>query len=303
MFNKDELKIIEGGKEQRDKYIERVDVLEKVKELNTLAGTEYMITNQVAEFYEVDRKAINKVFTRNRIELIEDGVKTGYGKKLMNEIGLGDKMSPTETNSGGFLIKDTLISYTKNTLYPKRAVLRIGMLLRDSEVAKEVRTLLLNVYHDAEQGKENVIENINKELNLEQQLIIDKASAEYEGDWNEVSIINAKLFNLKNKRIKELETENKNLVTTATTIKDSRQIINILIRNIAVRNFNNNFGMAWSEFYRKVNYQLGINLKAREGKKSHLDKASQKELQEIERIARAWATKLGLEVDRLLELK
>jgi len=132
---------------------------------------------------------------------------------------------------------------------------------------------------------------------------MDQTSAEYEGDWNEVSIINAKLFNLKNKRIKELETENKNLVTTATTIKDSRQIINILIRNIAVRNFNNNFGMAWSEFYRKVNYQLGINLKTREGKKSHLDKASQKELQEIEKIARAWATKLGFEVDRLLELK
>src|SRR5699024_1419888 len=110
------------------------------------------------------------------------------------------------------------------------------MLLRDNEVAKEVRTLLLNVYHDTEQGKENVIENINKELNLEQQLIMDKASAEYEGNWNEVSVINAKLFNLKNKRIEELETEIHLLITTATTIKDSRQVINIMIRNIEVRN-------------------------------------------------------------------
>ena len=30
-------------------------------------------------------------------------------------------------------------------LFPKRAILRMGMLLRDSEVAKEVRTQLLNI--------------------------------------------------------------------------------------------------------------------------------------------------------------
>ena len=202
-----ELKLIEGEKEQRDKYIERIDVLEKVKELNTLAGTEYMTIRQVMDFYEVDRKVVNKILDRNRIELEEDGVKIGFGRDLINSIGLGDKMSPTKTNRGGFLVEGTFLTYSYNTLFPKRAILRIGMLLRDSEVAKEIRTLLLNVYHDTEQGKENVIENINKELNLEQQLIMDKASAEYEGNWNEVSVINAKLFNLKNKRIEELETE------------------------------------------------------------------------------------------------
>ncbi len=297
-----ELKLIEGEKEQRDKYIERTDVLEKVKELNTLAGTEYMTTNQVAEFYEVSRKLIGKIRNRHKSELDSDGVETLLGKEVLNRFRQNVKGEIKVSGEGSYL-DGAIVGHGYNVIYPKRAVLRVGMLLRDSEVAKEVRTLLLNVYHDAEQGKENVIENINKELNLEQQLIMDKASAEYEGDWNEVSIINAKLFNLKNKRIKELETENKNLVTTATTIKDSRQIINILIRNIAVRSFNNNFGMAWSTFYRKINYQLGINLKAREGKKSHLSKASQKELQEIEKIARAWATKLGFEVDRLLELK
>lgn len=298
-----ELKLIEGGKEQRDKYIERIDILEKVKELNTLANTEYMTTNQVAEFYEVDRKAINKVFARNREELLDDGSKVGIGRELVKGIGLGDVMSPTKINTGGFLIGNTFLTYSQNTIFPKRAVLRIGMLLRDSEVAKEVRTLLLNVYHDTEQGKEDVIENINKELTLEQQLITDKAMAEYEGNWNEVSVINAKLFNLKNKRIKELEAENKNLITTATTIKDSRQVINVLIRNIAVNHYNGNFGVAWSDFYKKINYKLGINLKTREGKKSHIDKARQGEMQEIEKVARAWATKLGLDLDELLELR
>ena len=36
------------------------------------------------------------------------------------------------------------------TLIPKRALLRIGMLLRDSEVAKEVRSRLLDIIHDVE---------------------------------------------------------------------------------------------------------------------------------------------------------
>lgn len=34
--------------------------------------------------------------------------------------------------------------------FSKRAVLRFGMLLRDSEVAKEVRTQLLNIKEEAE---------------------------------------------------------------------------------------------------------------------------------------------------------
>lgn len=297
-----ELKLIEGRKEQRDKYIERIDVLEKVKELNTLAGTEYMTTNQVAEFYEVKIGAIRRLYARNISEFENDGVIRKTGGEIFEKFAR-DNLSRTKKKRGYVLIGNQKLANSQNNLFSKRAVLRIGMLLRDSEVAKEIRTLLLNVYHDTEQEKENVIENINKELSLEQQLIMDKASAEYEGNWSEVSVINAKLFNLKNKRIKELEVENKNLITTATTIKDSRQVINILIRNIAVRKFNSNFGMAWSEFYKKINYQLGINLKAREGKKSHLDKANKEEILEIEKVARAWATKLGFELGKLLELK
>ena len=65
---------------------------------------------------------------------------------------------------------------------------------------------------------------------------------------------------------------------------------------------NGNFGVAWSDFYKKINYKLGINLKTREGKKSHIDKATQEELKEIEKVARAWATKLGLSLEELLEL-
>ena len=34
--------------------------------------------------------------------------------------------------------------------FPKRAILRVGILLRNSHVAKEVRTILLDIVHDTE---------------------------------------------------------------------------------------------------------------------------------------------------------
>ncbi|MCC2363915.1 Bro-N domain-containing protein [Bacillus cereus] len=50
-------------------------------------------------------------------------------------------------------------------LFPKRAILRVGMLLRDSEVAKEVRTQLLNI-------KENTVTDVKTyEIDYEQEVL------------------------------------------------------------------------------------------------------------------------------------
>src|SRR5699024_5572717 len=136
-----------GGKEQRDKYIERIDVLEKVKELNTLAGTEYMTTNRVAEFYEVPISTIRNIYYDHKSEFREDGIKSLKANEISELICPSDY--PTSKQRGFVLIDNEKLANTPNNLFPKRAVLRIGMLLRDSEVAKEIRTLLLNVYHDA----------------------------------------------------------------------------------------------------------------------------------------------------------
>ena len=47
------LKLIEGTKEDRDKYIHRVDVLDKVKQIITLPDG-YVESKKVAEYYEVN---------------------------------------------------------------------------------------------------------------------------------------------------------------------------------------------------------------------------------------------------------
>ena len=61
-------------KDLRQQYIDRIDVLEKVKALVMLPDVELMTVAQIADFYEVDIEAIQKIYQRNRTEITEDGV-------------------------------------------------------------------------------------------------------------------------------------------------------------------------------------------------------------------------------------
>ena len=58
-------------------------------------------------------------------------------------------------------------------LMTKRTLLNIGMLLRDSEVAKELRRRILDIVHDAENGNgsiETVVNEIDEEKRLSMEL-------------------------------------------------------------------------------------------------------------------------------------
>ena len=126
----------------------------------------------------------------------------------------------------------------------------------------------------------------------------------YIADWDKVCVINAKLFAIKNKRIKELEVEKELITSNALTIIDSKAIINRLVRAIAVKEYNGLFGKAYGDLYQKVNYKLSINIKARDKKKSesYLDVLTDDEIIEVEKIVRTWALDSGLDLENLLKL-
>ena len=70
------------------------------------------------------------------------------------------------TNYRGYFKADgQKFANRSNLLFPKRAILNVGMLLRDSAVAKEVRNRLLDIVHDAEAVKA-IIFNHKDELTL-----------------------------------------------------------------------------------------------------------------------------------------
>lgn len=113
----------------RSRHLRRADVLDKVKGLATLPGNELATVKQVAEFYEVPIKTIDSVIEDNRAELEANGYRTLTGAEL----------APFKGGSYVGLRARSL------AVFSRTAVLNVGMLLTESEVARQVRAYLLTV--------------------------------------------------------------------------------------------------------------------------------------------------------------
>ncbi len=116
---------------KRAELVQRTEVLEKVGNLVLLPNHDGMTTDQVASYFEVDVEVVKKLRTRHKAELELDGyyVYQGQALKDMKSLSGYDGRAP------------------RVSFFPRRAILRVGMLLRDSLVAKTIRDYLL----DAEQ--------------------------------------------------------------------------------------------------------------------------------------------------------
>lgn len=117
----------------RAEHIGRSDVLDKVKLLRKLPDDLHVTTEMVAEYYEVSFKTIESLAFDNRPELDDNEYR----------VISGDELASFKKVSG---IRSRARSLA---LFTRRTVLNVGMLLRDSEVAREVRTYLLNVERQA----------------------------------------------------------------------------------------------------------------------------------------------------------
>ncbi|AJA43346.1 antirepressor [Mycobacterium phage Sbash] len=127
------------ARSKRDQLVGRVDVIDKVGVLRCLPGDVHATTDMVAEFYEVPRETVLTIIKRNRDELDDDGF------AVVSRSEVTSKLNVTPNELGMPRTAPSL------SLFPRRAVLRIGMLLRDSPVARRVRDYLL----ETESGSTN----------------------------------------------------------------------------------------------------------------------------------------------------
>ena len=280
-----------NNKEERDKYINRINVLEQVKNLLLLGDSEFATTQQVADYYEVDISVIQKLVSRNKQELESNGLKLNSKNDIKNLIGQDVKLEIAIPNRG-------------MKLFPKRAILNIGMLLRDSKVAKEVRTRLLDIIHDTEKNNPKIINNIINEIRDEQQIQKELIEAVMCGDFAKETQLKTELIGLKNKRITELEKENKLRSDNATLIQDTRLIINRIVRYITNKRYHGNFKACWDYVYTLANYKLHMNIKKREHKKNEplLNTLTYEELQKLEIMLRNWCLDLNYNLESILRL-
>ena len=252
----------------REEYIDRVDVLDKVKNLLVIPAMECMTMKQVADYYEVDIHTIQICSTRNKDELDYDGVciKTPLDFKEIFKVTACD-FKDLEQKHGKLIIHiddNTTIEIPNRgiKMFPKRAILRVGMLLRDSAIAKEVRTQLLNIVEVAQSEKPEII---TQEIQKEEDLLLNIGKAFATGDATKLMIATQEYFNYQNRNIKKLENDKKLLTAEILTISD-RQMFNAVMRKL-VYTLHIDYPIAFGIFYKQLNYKYGINLKARGDRK------------------------------------
>lgn len=109
----------------------RVDVLDKVKALALLPDGMHATIEIVSDFFETTVDAIEKVVQRNRVELEENGYRVLRGAEYRSFAA--DNLSAANPKARTV------------ALFPRRAILNVGQLLTESDVARRIRTYLLEV--------------------------------------------------------------------------------------------------------------------------------------------------------------
>lgn len=296
-----ELELLEN-KERREQMIDRIDILDRVGALLLLPNTNHATTDQVANYFKVELGTIKMQLHNNRDEFEKDGMMNLSGKET-KEFLVSNSILLTNFK-GYFMAEGQRFANRNNILFSKRSILRMGMLLRDSEVAKEIRTRLLDIIQDVEKEQPQIINNVVNEIRTEQMIMQEMAQAMYDGDYPKESQLKTELIGMRTRRIKELEKINKTITTNAVTIQDTRLVINRIVRFMADKRYHQNFKACWKYVWTIANYKLHINVKNRTKKKYEylIDTLDNEELRQMELMVRNWCAEFGYDVEAVLKL-
>ncbi|WP_009629951.1 hypothetical protein [Synechocystis sp. PCC 7509] len=151
--------VLVESKSARNDHLESVspqraqEILNKVKALffAVWKGEGITTTEQLAGFYETESNSIRQVLKRHLDEFELDGLKSLRGKNLKD---VRDILSLTST-------------VPNLTIWTPRAAMRLGMLLRDSIIAKAVRTSFLDAIETIP-AQSQEIERLKLELQVAQ---------------------------------------------------------------------------------------------------------------------------------------
>ena len=285
----------------RQQYIDRIDVLNKVKALVMLPDLELMTVVQIADFYEVDTDVIQKVYQRHKAEITEDGVVNLTVKFLIEkQIQLKNRIQKKGRCEIEFSDGTRLIVPNRGIkAFGKRTILRIGMLLRDSEIAKEVRTQLLNTFDNA--PNEVKVMDINEELEIQSKI----GQAFLSGDIMQIAQAVTEGMAYKNRHISKLEAQYNDLtiINKALTKKslhwDKRASINKAVRVLA-NTLNTNAAFVWSELYNELLYGHHINLKKR-GKSPYIQHIKEDEWGSVVSVFTSMCESKGVNTAEILK--
>lgn len=192
----------------RGRHLDQVAVLNKVGTLAMLPDDVHATTEAVAKFYDVPEATLKSAVKEHRAELESNGYRVVRGpelRELVCEMGSQSlKLTPKARSLA---------------LFTRRAVLNAGMLLRDSNVAKQVRAYLLEVEEAAppDLRKSAYQRLVEKVQNREFRDLIAENATDYAPKDHATRMVFAQAQNLLYGRIVGM---------TAAELKASREIQN-----------------------------------------------------------------------------
>lgn len=120
----------------REQHANHVEALDRVKSLILLSDDTHATTEMLGAYFEVSTETIKSVVKDHRDEVEADGHRVIEGDELRSLKNLSEVAGRTRSLA----------------LFPRRAILRIAMLLRNSDIAKQVRTALLDIEQSTRGG-------------------------------------------------------------------------------------------------------------------------------------------------------
>ena len=292
------------SREQRRLFADRIEVLEKVKALLMIPKLSMATTEQVAEYFGVPVETIKSTLRRNKEELEANG-SVILTPQRFDSLKIQNASSVAARGYKLVSVDNEVFTVNNNgtRFYPPRAILCLAMLLRDSPVAEEVRTQLLNLAEAAPvemkvaniQGQEEammrfarammngdpttIAQSVKDLLALKDHTIqaqaasitrltgekeaLETKAASLEEANGALTETNADLF----QRNESLVMSNRMLAEEAATW-EPRRVANAIMRKIGKAIFNGKYSLAWNEFYRELMYQTGITVGVRGAKKN-----------------------------------
>lgn len=244
----------------RDEVIneERLEVLDKVKKLTKLGNSELCTVQMVSDYYEVSKETIQSLVKDHREELQSNGMKLYKRAEILNvlEGHLGNNIEHLEVPNRGM------------NLFNKRSILNVGMLLTESKVAEQVRTLLLdnheqlnNIHKKLENGEEINQEDIDKtsvtyyidketELrNKEKELISKFSEAYFSGDEKLKEDISCQINKVKEDIIKLKNEE-------IDGMKPKSEYCDVILKckdTVSITQISKDYGMSGQAMNKKLN--------------------------------------------------
>lgn len=279
----------------RDQCIAHIEVLDRVKELLLLPRLDCFTMKQVSEWYEADVEAVKKVYQRNRSEFESDGATKVSVSEFAEKLDW-DKMSQSNRGTRTFNIDGVSVTIPNVgvILFPRRAILRVGMLLRDSRVAQEVRTQLLNIV-DALPAPAQTVE-IENEIDL----YTNFARALVEGTPEDTIRAFKEVVAFKDRHIAAMQTSNRILASEILTWSD-RSHLNRAVRVLSAKSHVPEV-FIWSGLYSELKYKHRINLKKR-GPAPYVQYIKDKEWPIVQKTFAAMCEAEGYEPSEIMQEK